>query len=62
MSPNQISHKSVKVDPIVSSRTWKKSEQILNFYALQHIKLIFTKTIIKSWSQNLNIVKWEVYL
>ena len=35
--PNQISHKSTKVDPIRSSRTWKKSDLIFESYALQHI-------------------------
>ena len=41
--PNWISHKSTKVDPIRSSRTWKKSYQISKSYALQHIKTFFPK-------------------
>ena len=41
--PNQISHKSTKVDPIKSSQTWKKSDQISNFYPLQHMKTFFRK-------------------
>ena len=40
---NRISHKSTKVDPIRSSRTWKKSDQICKSYALQHIKTFFSK-------------------
>ena len=43
-SPNQISHISTKVDPIRSSRTCKKSDQIPKSYALQHIKTIFPNT------------------
>ena len=35
--PNRISHKSTKVDPIRSSRTWKKCFQISKSYAFQHI-------------------------
>ena len=31
--PNQIPHKSTKVDPIRSSQTWKKSDQISKSYA-----------------------------
>ena len=41
--PNGISHKPTKVDPIRSSRTWKKSIQISKSYALQHIKTFFPK-------------------
>ena len=41
--PNWILHKSTKVDPIRSSRTWKKSEQISKSYALQHMKTNFLK-------------------
>ena len=41
---NQISHKSTKVDPIRSSRTCKKSDQIPKSYALQHIKTTFPNT------------------
>ena len=36
-SPNQISHKSTKVEPNRSPQTWKKSNQIPKLYALQHI-------------------------
>ena len=41
--PNQISHTSTKVDPIRSSRTWKKFYQTSKSYALQHIKTLFPK-------------------
>ena len=41
--PNRISHKSTKTDPIRSSETWKMSYQISKSYALQHIKIFFTK-------------------
>ena len=41
--PNQISHKSTKVDPIRSSWTWKKSNQISKSYAVQDIKTFFPK-------------------
>ena len=41
--PNRISHKSTKVEPIRSSRTWKKSYQISKSYALQHIKTFFPR-------------------
>ena len=41
--PNGISPKSTKVDPIRSSRTWKRSDQISKFYALQYIERFFTK-------------------
>ena len=41
--PNQVSHKSTRVVPIRSSRTWKKSDQISKSYALQHIKTNFPK-------------------
>ena len=41
--PNQIWHKSTKVDSIRSSRTWKKSFQISKPYTLQHIKTFFPK-------------------
>ena len=41
--PNWISHKPTKVDPIRSSRTWKKSIQISKSYALQHIKTFVPK-------------------
>ena len=37
-SPNQIPHRSTKVDPIRSCRTWKTSDWIPESYALQHIK------------------------
>ena len=51
--PNWILHKSTKVDPIRSSRTWKKSDQISKSYALQHIKTNFVKntgsTIAYDW-------------
>ena len=41
--PNPMSHKSTKVEPIRSSRTWKKSYQISKSYSLQHIKTFFPK-------------------
>ena len=41
--PNQISHTSTKVDPIRSSRTWKKFYQTSKSYALQHIRTFFLK-------------------
>ena len=41
--PNWMSHKSTKVDPIRSSRSWKKSNQISKSYALQHIKHSFPR-------------------
>ena len=43
-SPNQIWHKSTKVDPIRLSQTCKKSNQIPKSYAFQHIKTIFPNT------------------
>ena len=43
-SPNQISHKSTKVTSVKLCLTWKKSDQIPQSYALQHIKAIFPKT------------------
>ena len=42
--PNQISHKSTKVDPIRLSRTWKESDLISKSSALPHIKPNFPKT------------------
>ena len=42
--PNQISHKSTKVDPSRSSRTWKNSDQISKSCALQYTKTNFPKT------------------
>ena len=44
MSSNQISQKPTKLDPIRSSQTWKKSDQIPKSYALQHIKTNLPKT------------------
>ena len=41
--PNWTSYKSTKVDPIRSSRTWKKPYRISKFYALQDIKTFFPK-------------------
>ena len=43
-SPNQISNKSTKVDPIRSSQTCRKSNQIPRSYVFQHIKTIFPNT------------------
>ena len=43
-SPNQISCKSTKVSSVKLHLTWKKSDQIPQSYALQHIKTIFPKT------------------
>ena len=40
---NQISHISTKVEPIRSSPTWKKSEQISICFAFQHIKTNFPR-------------------
>ena len=40
-SPNQISQKSPKIDPIRWCRTWKMSYRISKSYALQHIKTFF---------------------
>ena len=41
--PHQISHKSTKVDPIRSSRTWKKSNHISKSCSFQHIKTFFPR-------------------
>ena len=54
--PYWMSHKSTKVDPIGSSRTWKKSNQISKSYSLQHIKRFFPKntssTNVHHWAYN----------
>ena len=42
-TPNPISNKSTKVDPIWLSRTWKKSFQNSKSYALQNIKTFFSR-------------------
>ena len=55
---NRISHKSTKVDPIRSSRTWKKSSQISKSYALQHIKILFPKNTRPSDTHYLGY-KWD---
>ena len=41
--PNQISHKSTKVDPIRSSQTWKNSYQISNSILFSISKHYFSK-------------------
>ena len=47
--PNQISHKSTKVDPIRLSETWRKSYQISKSFALQNTQAWKTsKTIDES--------------
>ena len=40
---NQIKNKSTKVDPIISSRTWKNSDEISISYVSHHIKTFFLK-------------------
>ena len=52
--PNWISHKSNKGDPIRSSRTLKKSNQISKSYVLQHIKTFFPKN-----GRSTNALDWS---
>ena len=58
--PNQISHKSTKVDPIRLSRTCKKCDQISKFYVLQHIKRNSPKTT-RSTGANDWVYKWGLH-
>ena len=44
--PNQVSPKSTRVDPIRSSPTSKRSDQIPKSHALQHIKTLFRNYLV----------------
>ena len=52
--PNRITHKSTNVDPIRSSETWKKSDQLSKSYALQHIKTFILKN-----TRSTNVPDWS---
>ena len=57
---NQISHISTKVDPIRSSPTWKKSEQICICFAFQHIKTNFPRNT-RSTNGHDQVYKWSCH-